>query len=260
MREQTIEKLYAMKLNGMAEAYDEQRRQPEAAELGFDERLGMLVDRQWVWKENRALAARLQFAGFKVPATLEEVDYRHARGLERGVMQQLASCQWILHRRNCLITGPTGLGKSFLACALGHQACREGHRVLYTATPKLFRTLAQAQADGNLTKYLKTLERVDLLVIDDWGLVAPKPDHARLFLEVIDDRQGATLITSQYPVEAWHELIGDPTVADAILDRVVHNAYRIALQGESLRKRRGLAVDEAHHNAATRPSGGAGRR
>lgn len=237
MREQTVEKLYAMKLNGMAEAYDEQQRQPASVELSFDERFGMLVERQWIWKENRALQTRLQFAGFKLAASLEEIDYRHARGLQRSVIEQLASCQWILHRRNCLITGPTGLGKSFLACALGHQACRAGYRVLYTATPKLFRGLVQAQVDGSLTKYLKKLERVDLLLVDDWGLVAPRPEHARLFLEVLDDRQGATLITSQYPVEAWHELIGDPTVADAILDRIIHNAYRIALEGESMRKR-----------------------
>jgi DNA replication protein DnaC len=236
MREQTLEKLYGMKLNGMAEVYEEQRRQAQSAELSFDERFAMLVDRQWIWKENRALARRLRYAGFKLQASMEEVNYRHSRGLNRRVMEELASGQWILHGRTCLITGPTGLGKSFLACALGHQACRDGHRVLYAYAPKLFRELGQAQVDGSLTRYLKKLALVELLVVDDFGLERAKPDQHRLFLEVLDDRHGATLVTSQYPVEAWHDLIADPTVADAILDRLVHKAYTIALKGESMRK------------------------
>jgi DNA replication protein DnaC len=198
----------------------------------------MLVDRQWIWKENRALATRLRFAGFKLQASMEEVNFRHPRGLNRRVMEELASGQWILHRRNCLITGSTGLGKSYLACALGHQACRDGRRVLYAYAPKLFRELGQAQVDGSLTRYLKKLAAVDLLLVDDFGLEKAKPDQHRLFLEVLDDRRGASLITSQYPVDAWHDLIADPTVADAILDRLVHKAYTIALKGESMRKER----------------------
>jgi len=236
MREQTLEKLYGMKLNGMAEAYEEQRRQSQSAELSFDERFAMLVERQWIWKENRALTRRLRYAGFKLQASMEEVNYRHPRGLNRRVVDELASGQWIAHRRNCLITGSTGLGKSFLACALGHQACRDGRRVLYAYAPKLFRDLGQAQADGSLTRYLKKLALAELLVVDDFGLEKAKPDQHRLFLEILDDRRGANLITSQYPVDAWHDLIADATVADAILDRLVHNAYTIALKGESMRK------------------------
>lgn len=239
LSEPTLEKLYALKLNGMAQAWDEQRQQPHSADLSFDDRLGLLVERQWIWKENRALATRLQYAGLKQSACLEDIDLRHPRGLKRAVVDQLASCDWIRHRRHCLITGPTGVGKSYLACALAHKACREGFRALYAYVPKLFRELALAQADGSLTRLLKKLARVDLLVIDDWGLTPLKPDQYRLFLEILDDRQGtgAVLITSQYPVNTWHELIGDPTVGDAILDRLVHSAYKLELKGDSLRKK-----------------------
>ena len=242
--EQTMDKLYAMKLNGMAEAWDEQRQQPHSADLSFDDRLTLLVERQWIWKENRALATRLQFARLKQAACLEDVDFRHPRGLKRAVVDQLASCDWIRHRRHCLITGPSGVGKSYLACALAHKACREGFRALYYYLPKLFRELAQAQADGSLTRLLKKLARVDLLAIDDWGLTPLKPDQYRLFLEILDDRQGtgAVLITSQYPVNTWHELIGDPTVGDAILDRLVHSAYKLELKGDSLRKKQDQAA------------------
>lgn len=241
MHEQTMEKLYAMKLNGMADAYEEQRQNPSSAELSFDDRFAMLVDRQWVWKENRALATRLKFAGLKLQAAMEEVDYRHPRGLDRAVMEQLAGCGWLARGQNCLITGPTGAGKSYLACALAHKACREGYRALYCYAPRLFRELAQAQADGSLTRLLRKLARVDLLLVDDWGLATPKPEGSRLFLEVLDDRKGGNLITSQYPVETWHELVGDPTIADAILDRIVHSAHRIALKGESMRRNQAAA-------------------
>ena len=237
--EQTLDKLYAMKLTGMAEAWNEHRQQPHSADLSFDDRLGLLVERQWLWKENRALATRLQYARLKQAACLEDVDFRHPRGLKRAAVDQLAAGDWIRQRRHCLITGPTGVGKSYLACALAHQACRQGFRVLYYYGPKLFRELALAQADGSLTRLLKKLARVDLLVIDDWGLTPLKPDQYRLFLEILDDRQGtgAVLITSQYPVHTWHELIGEPTVGDAILDRLVHSAYQLDLKGDSLRKK-----------------------
>lgn len=244
LSEPTLEKLYALKLNGMAQAWDEQRQQPHSADLSFDDRLGLLVERQWIWKENRALATRLQYAGLKQSACLEDVDFRHPRGLKRAVVDQLASCEWIRHRHHCLITGPTGVGKSYLACALAHKACREGFRALYAYMPKLFRELTLAQADGSLTRLLKKLARVDLLVIDDWGLTPLKPDQYRLFLEILDDRQGtgAVLLTSQYPVNTWHELIGDPTVGDAILDRLVHSAYKLELKGDSLRKKQDKAT------------------
>ena len=236
--EQTMEKLYAMKLNGLADAWEEQRQQPHSSDLSFDDRLAILVERQWIWKENRALATRLQYAHLKQTACLEDIDFRHPRGLKRAAIDQLASCEWIRHRRPCLITGPTGVGKSYLACALAHKACQEGFRALYYYGPKLFRELHQAQADGSLTRVLKKLARVDLLAVDDWGLTPLQPDQYRLFLEILDDRTGAILLTSQYPINTWHELVGDPTVGDAILDRLVHNAYKLELDGDSLRKKK----------------------
>ncbi len=244
---QTLEKLYALRLEGMAQALEEQRRQADITQLDFEERLGLLVERQWLWRENRALATRLHSAQLKISAALEDVDYRHPRGLKRAQMDQLRSSDWIGRHHNCLITGPTGSGKTFLACALGHQACRDGHRVLYYYAPKLFRALQTAQADGSLMKLLKKLTKASLLLIDDFGLVSATGKQYRDLLEVLDDRhgQGATLLTSQFPVNQWHELINDATVADAILDRLVHNAYRIELKGESLRKTKaGLKPDK----------------
>jgi DNA replication protein DnaC len=237
--EQTLDKLYTLKLHGIAEAWQEQRQQPHSAELSFDDRLGLLVERQWLWKENRALATRLQYAGLKQDACLEAIDFRHPRGLHRATVDQLASNEWLRQHQHCLITGPTGTGKSYLACALAHHACRAGFRALYGYTPKLFRQLAQAQADGSLTRLLKKLSRVDLLVIDDWGLTPIPPEQYHLFLEILEDRQGSgsTLMTSQYPVDTWHELVDDATVSDAILDRVIHSAYRLELTGESMRKK-----------------------
>ena len=239
----------AWEVANLAEAWQEQQQQPQSSDLSFDERLAMLVERQWIWKENRALVTRLKFAQLKQSACLEDIDYRHPRGLKRAAVEQLASCDWIRHHRHCIITGPTGVGKSYLACALAHQACRER-----------FRALNLAQADGSLIRLLKRLARVDLLVIDDWGMTPLTPEQYRLFLEILDDRQGtgatlddrqgtgatlddrqgtgATLITSQYPVKTWHELIGDPTVGDAILDRLVHSAFTIDLKGDSMRKKR----------------------
>ena len=240
LSEQTLEKLYAMKLNGLAEAWLEQQQHPHSNDLSFDERLGLLVERQWLWKENRALVTRLKFAQLRQSACLEDIDYRHARGLKRAVVEQLAACDWIRHHHHCIITGPTGVGKSYLACALGHKACREQFRALYFYGPKLFRVLNIAQADGSLTRLLKKLARVDLLVIDDWTLTPLKPDQYRLFLEILDDRQGvgANLITSQYQVKDWHKLIEDPTVGDAILDRLVHSAHMLELDGDSMRKKK----------------------
>lgn len=238
LNHQTMDKLVALRLEGMAQALEEQRRQPDITQLDFEERFALLVERQWLWRENRALAARLHYAQLKLAATLEDIDYRHPRGLKRAQIDQLRTSEWVQQHRNCLITGPTGSGKTYLACALGHQACRDGHRVCYYYAPKLFRELQTAQADGSLMKLLKKLVRAALLVIDDFGVAAVAGKQYRDLLEILDDRHGlgATLITSQFPVNQWHELINDATVADAILDRLVHNAYRLELKGESLRK------------------------
>ena len=236
----TLEKLQALRLEGMIEALEEQRRSADIVELDFEERLALLVERQWLWKSNRALAARLQQAQLKTPASLEDIDYRHPRGLKRAQIDQLRVNDWIGQHRACLITGPTGCGKTYLACALGNQACRDGHRTLYYHAPKLFRDLQIAQADGTLGKRLKQWSRITLLVIDDLGLAAAGAKPYRELLEIIDDRQGkgSVVITSQFPVAQWHELVGDATVADALMDRLVHQAYRFELKGESMRKGR----------------------
>ena len=240
---QTLDKLHSLRLEGMAQALEEQRRSTDIADLDFEARFGLLVERQWLWKENRGMERRLQAAQLKQPASLEDIDYRHPRGLKRDHIEQLRASQWLEEHRNCLVTGPTGAGKTYLACALGHQACRQGHRAVYYYAPKLFRALQAAQADGSLPVLLKKLGRADLLIVDDFGTASVVGKQYRDFLEILDDRQGegSTLVTSQFPVSQWHEIIADPTVADAILDRLIHNAYRIELKGESMRKSQGAA-------------------
>ena len=235
--EQTMARMEAMKLDGMAAALEEQRQQAGITDLDFEERLGMLVERQWLWQQNKALTRRLRAARLKVNACLEDINYRNKRGLRRDTIEQMIGADWTRCHRSAIITGPTGTGKTYLACALGHQACRDGFRTLYYYAPKLFRDLRNAQLDGSLIRLLRKLAKTQLLVIDDWGMETVEPHEYRSFLEMIDDRHGtgATLITSQFDVSAWHELITDATVADAILDRLVHSAYRIKLSGPSLR-------------------------
>jgi DNA replication protein DnaC len=235
---QTTEKLRALRLEGMVQALAEQRQQNDIVSLGFEDRLALLVERQWLWKENRGLAIRLKNAQLKISASLEDLDYRASRGLKRAQIDQLRASNWVKEHRNCLITGPTGSGKTYLACAVGAQACREGYRTLYFYAPKFFRALETARADGSLLPLLKKLARAPLIIVDDLGIASVPGKLYREFLEMLDDRQGqgATLITSQFPVSQWHEVIADPTVADAILDRLVHNAYRIDIKGESMRK------------------------
>lgn len=236
----TLDRLHALQLHGMARAFEEQLALPEMAELGFAERLGLLVDREATYREDRRLAGRLKQARLRQEAAVEDVDFRTPRGLDKRLFLALASCQWIGQHLNVLITGPTGVGKSWVACALAHQACRQGHRVLYQRVPRLFQDLALGKADGRYGKLMLQLARCDLLVLDDWGLATLTQEQRHDVLEILEDRHGvrSTIVTSQVPVEQWHELIGEPTLADAILDRLVHTAYRITLKGESMRKQK----------------------
>lgn len=236
----TLAKLEALRLFGMLRALNDQLQMPECASLTFEERLGLLVDREATDRENQRLAARLKRARLRQPAAPEDVDFRHPRGLDRAQFLSLCSCQWLKHRDNLLITGPTGVGKTYLACALAQKACREGYTAHYTRTGRLLGELIMARADGTYPRRLSALGRLDLLVLDDWGLTPLSDEGRRDLLEILDDRydRRSTLVASQLPVENWHEALADPTLADAILDRLVHNAYRIALHGESMRKRR----------------------
>jgi DNA replication protein DnaC len=239
LRHPTLEKLHALRLTGMSLALQEQLQLPDMASLSFEERLGLLVDRELTDRENRRLQSRLRQAKLRQAATLEDLDYRAPRGLDKALLAGLATAQWIGEHHNVLITGATGVGKTWLACALAHAACRQGYRVQYLRLPRLWRELAIARGDGRYPKLLAALAKLDLLVLDDFGLAPLTDDHRRDFLELLEDRHGtrATVVTSQLPVEHWHEVIGEPTLADAILDRLVHNAYKIPLKGDSMRKR-----------------------
>ena len=234
----TEQRLVMLGLTGMAKALEEQRRQPDIAELPFEDRLGLLVDREAIERENKRLASRLKFAGLRQNAVIEDIDMKAARGLDKVLFARLAAGDWIGQKQNLIIIGKTGLGKSWLACALGHKACRDDRSVLYHRVPRLFDALALARGDGRHARLLKTIARAELLILDDWGLANLTPDQGRDLLEIVDDRQGrgSTIVTSQVDVKHWHEMIANPTVADAILDRLVHNAHRLNLAGDSLRK------------------------
>jgi DNA replication protein DnaC len=234
----TEQRLEALGLAGMAKALEEQRRQPDVAALSFEERLGLLVDREAIDRENKRLVSRLKFAGLRQNAVVEDIDMKAARGLDKALFAKLVVGDWIAQKQNLIVIGKTGLGKSWIACALAHKACRDDRSVLYHRVPRLFDTLALARGDGRHARLLKSIARVELLILDDWGLANLTPDQGRDLLEILDDRhgRGSTIVTSQVDVKHWHEMIANPTVADAILDRLVHNAHRMTLTGESMRK------------------------
>lgn len=235
----TLEKLQTLKLSGMYEALNEQLNSPDIEQMSFDERLGLMVDREMTVRDNRRLKTRLKNARLRQHACMEDIDFRHPRGLKREQFQQLLGSGWVKDHQNVIITGPTGVGKTWLACALAQKACRDGYTVQYQRLPRLLQDLSLARADGRYLKIMTTLAKTDLLLLDDWGLAPLNESQRRDLLELFEDRHNlkSTLITSQMPVDHWHELIGDPTLADAILDRLIHNAHRVPLKGESLRKK-----------------------
>ena len=234
-----FEQLRELKLTGMHAALTEQMTMDDGlASLSFEERLGLLVDREISTRADRQLQYRLRRARLRQQACVEDIDYRHPRGLDNRLMKALASGAYLREHLNILITGPAGVGKTWLACALANKACRDGYNARYLRLPRLMHELAIARADGRYAKLLREYDRADLLVLDDWGIAPMKGEGRRDLLEILDDRhnQRSTVVTSQLPVQSWHEYLGDPTVADAILDRLVHNAHRLDLKGESLRK------------------------
>jgi DNA replication protein DnaC len=239
LNEPTLDKLRAMRLGAFADAWQEQQKNPELASLVFDERLAMLVDAEWLDRWNKRLARNLREARLRIhDACIEEIDYAANRKLDKAVIRGLTSCNWVRENQNVVITGKTGTGKSYLACALAQQACRKGYRSLYRRVPRLFEEILLARAEGSYPRWLAKLARIDILILDDWGL-APLREGDRLdLLEIMEDRYGnrSTILTSQLPVSKWHDQVGDPTIADAFCDRLLHNAHRIALSGPSRRK------------------------
>lgn len=236
----TLDQLRQLGLAGMARAFEDLTANAQGGELAPAEWLGLLLDREIADRHDRRLKARLRFAKLRHQASIEDIDWRTSRGLDRALFSKLALGGWIEARENLIIEGPTGVGKSWLACALGQKACRDNHSVLYQRVPRLFADLGLARGDGRHARLMRTLGAVKLLILDDWGLEPLGPEQGRDLLELVEDRygRGATLITSQVPVDRWHDLItGNPTLADAILDRLVHNAHRIQLRGDSLRRK-----------------------
>jgi len=235
----TLEKLTSMRFTGMAAALDEQMQMDGLDDMAFEERLGILLDREQAVRETRRMKTRLRKAKLRQQGSVEDIDFRHPRGLDKSLVVRLADCQWIRKHNNLIITGSTGVGKSYLACAFAEKACREGFSALYLRTTKLFEDLSLAKGDGRYLKLLASYAKTDLLVLDDYGLLELNQEQRHDLLEILEDRHGlkSTLVTSQLPVEHWHEQIGDPTLADAILDRLVHSAHKIKLKGESMRKK-----------------------
>jgi DNA replication protein DnaC len=256
----TLDKLAALKLTGMVEALQEQRQMGAYDELSFEERLGMLVDREATRRQNRLTVGRLKRAALRQEACVEDINFRYERSLDRSQMLSLATCQWVRNRRNCLITGPTGVGKSYIACALAQKAIREGCTARYERLSRLLADLVTARHDGTYYSKLGVLAQTDLLILDDWGVTPLTDDNRRDLLELFDDRYNrrSTLVTSQIPVKQWHEYIANPTLADAILDRLVHNAHQVALTGPSIRGNEAnliIAEEQVNHNVTIKPGG-----
>jgi len=237
MHHPTLEKLKLLKLTGMLRALLEQESIPDIRSMPFEERLGLMVDRELTERDNRRMQTRLRMAKFKQNAALEDIDFKTARGLDRSLIMKLAGCEWVKEHLNVLITGATGLGKTYLACALAHKACREGYSSYYVKLTRLFQELDMGRADGRYAKMMRQFAKVDVMIMDEWGLAVMTDQHRRDLLEILDDRYNmrSTIIVCQLPIAHWHEAIGDPTLADAILDRVVHNAYKIDLSGKTMR-------------------------
>ena len=236
----TLDLMQSLGFDGMTKGLKDLQNNPESRALDHLEWLGILLDCEATSRQQKRFERRLRTAKLRQAASLEDIDYRASRGLDRSLFQKLATNDWIRKRRNLLITGPTGIGKSYLACALGNKACRDDLSAVYHRANRLFAALALARGDGRYARMLKSIAKVKLLIIDDWGPEPLNADQRRDLLEIVEDRYdiGSILITSQLPLENWHDIIGDPTIADAILDRIVHNAHRIDLKGESLRKTR----------------------
>jgi DNA replication protein DnaC len=235
----TLEQLAELRLHALSRAWQGQQEDPAIGDLGFDERLGLLVEAEWTDRQNKRLTRLLREAKLRIAgACIEDIDYAKERKLDKAAVRQLASGRWIEGHHNVVITGATGVGKTYLACALAQQACRLGYRVLYRRAPRLFDELTLARADGTYTRLLARFARMDVLVLDDWGLAPVRDVERRDLLEIMEDRHGlrSTIWTSQIPVAQWHDHVGDPTIADAICDRLLHNAHRIVLQGPSRRK------------------------
>jgi DNA replication protein DnaC len=240
LQQPMIEKLQALKLQGIIEGLEQQEQDDATQGLSFQDRLALLIDRQWTWRQNQVLARRLHASRLKGAACLENIDYRAERGLSRSVIRALAQdSTWVKNHEHIFVLGPTGVGKSYVASALAQKACRDGYSVYYTRAATLFRDLNLARADGSLRQLLRRLSRIDVLVVDDWVMTPLSEGERRDFWEIAEDRYQtrSIILTSQMPVSRWHEQIGDPTLADAILDRLVHNAHRIEMRGESMRKK-----------------------